>query len=222
MFSVCGSAWGNSLIICAQLSSNSSFQDAAGGIGPLRCHWVTRMSYRRKSSRWGKWAVRQRPTTKAARTTDGAMPPLLSWSSPSPPPHLLFLRSPRLNQSHQSVPLPGRSAWRRSSCGSCRHRSWASSWSASGSSGAWCCCTSPSSSGPATRAAPCYGSRFWTSASATSKRWQRRTKASWMVHTLGPWRPMVSLPLSFYAAGMLTCRLSDCFPTRTAACQFWT
>lgn len=93
---------------------------------------------------------------------------------PDSPPTPLLLPSVK-SDSRQPPPPPCqktpsvRSAWLHLSCGSCRPRSWASSWSASGSSGAWCCCTSPSSSEPATRTAPCWGSRSWTSASATSR-----------------------------------------------------
>lgn len=117
-----------------------------------------------------------------------ALPALLS-SHPlnsAPPPAPL----PPWNPSRCAN--PGRSAWPHPSCGSCPPRSSASSWSALASSGAWCCCTSPSSSEPATRTAPCWGSRSWTWASATSRRWPRRTRVWWTGPTWAPWRHMVS------------------------------
>lgn len=103
------------------------------------------------------------------------------------------------------------SSWRHLSCGSCPPRSWGSSWSASASSGAWCCYTSPSSSEPATRTALFCGSRSWTSVNVTSRRWLRRTRASWMGPTWGPWRPTVSrggalggsFPVAFLPSGGL-------------------
>lgn len=115
----------------------------------------------------------------------------------------LFIFPPVQSKSVQLFQVSVLSAWLHLSCGNCPLRSWASSWSASASSGAWCCCISPSSSEPATRTVPCCVSRSSTLASATSKHWLRRTKVSWMVRMLEPWRLTVSSRLADMAALIL-------------------
>lgn len=99
--------------------------------------------------------------------TTMATPPLPSWSPLPTPPTTLFLflwSNPHSTAFNKPTVQP---AWQPPSCGSCPPRSWGSSWSVLGSSGGWCCCTSPFSNEPATRAALCWSSKSWTSASAT-------------------------------------------------------
>lgn len=120
---------------------------------------------------WG-WAREGKHTGEAnrPRTSTKNDHSYTGWHHHAPPALLILL--PDLctllqsNQSHHTPPTP---AWPCPSCGSCHPRSWASSWSALGSSGAWCCCISPSNREPATRAVLCCDNRSWTSASATSK-----------------------------------------------------
>lgn len=158
------------------------------GLSPLRCYWAMRMGQRRKSQRWGEQAIHHPQKIPAATPTDTAMPRLPSWFSSPWHLHLPLVKSKLQYPFH----VPVKSAWLHPSCGSCHRRSSASSWSALGSSGAWCCCISPFSNEPAMRTVRCCGSRSWTLASATSRHWQRRTKVSWMGLTWEPWRLTVS------------------------------
>lgn len=78
------------------------------------------------------------------------------------------------------------------SCGGTCLRSWVCCCWYSAWRGDSCCCATPCSS-LATRAAPSYVSRSWSSAGDTSKSWQRRTR----IHQEGrrgpPWLVMVSI-----------------------------
>lgn len=174
----------SSLSVCSAAECNRS-----GSI-----HWDV-------TERWG-WVREGNCAGEASKpyTILQKLPQLHRLTQPCPtcppdsPPDLCTF-PPVKSESQQPQQLSVKSAWRHLSCGSCHPRSWASSWSALGSSGAWCCCISPSSSEPATRTALCWGSRSWTSASATSRPWLRRTKVSWMGPMWVPWQLTVSSQL---------------------------
>lgn len=117
------------------------------------------------------WAREGNHTGEANKPPTTSQPPLLHHHGHAPPALLIPPEPAPLSSVASSFngfnESAARSAWPPPSSGSCLPRSWGSSWWALGSSGEWCCCTSPSSNEPATRTAPCWSSRSWTSASAT-------------------------------------------------------